>query len=112
MGGHQRNGRQDDQARTDDGSSRRHFLRRMGVTGAVAAAMVGVSDLAGLGQALASSGRRNCGNGSQTCTYTPRRCNGGRPCAPGYCCYHCVGCGLNRYTCIPTGSCKSFTACC
>lgn len=101
-----------DHASAEEGSTRRHFLRRAGITSAVAAALVGVADVAGVSQALAGTRRRNCGHGSQTCTYAPRHCNGGNPCPPGNCCYHCVGCGGNHYTCIPTGSCKSFTACC
>ncbi|HEY7143650.1 MAG TPA: hypothetical protein VH637_05330 [Streptosporangiaceae bacterium] len=111
MGDHQRHRSQDPSV--GEGSTRRHFLRRAGISGAIAAALVGVTDAAGLSQALASTKRpQNCGGGNQFCAYSPRQCNGGKACPPGYCCYHCTGCGGNYFSCIPTGSCKSFSACC
>jgi hypothetical protein len=110
MADDQRNHRHE-HLREEAGSTRRHFLRRAGITGALAAAFVGAADAAGLGKALASTSRR-CGHGILTCTYTPRQCNGGRPCSPGWCCYHCVGPCENVHTCIATGQCKSFTGCC
>lgn len=105
----------------EPGTSRRAFLRRAGLAGAAATALIGVTDVAGLSQAFASSRRpirptsrpRNCGGGSQTCRYNPGHCNGGRPCSKGWCCYTCTGACGTHTSCIETGSClSSFTACC
>ncbi len=45
MGGLRRHGERDDRERAEEGSTRRHFLRRAGITGEVAAALVGVTDV-------------------------------------------------------------------
>jgi hypothetical protein len=86
-------------------AGRRAFLRRAGITAAVAAAFAGVADVVGLsaasGAVRESSARHidlrgektGVPDGTSSCTYV--RC--GCPqsdhgcCYPGYCCYHCTG---------------------
>lgn len=71
------------------GVSRRNFLRRAGITGAAAAAFVGLADVAGLSSAFAAT--RTCGANqcTETCKYTPGECNGGK-CPTGQCCFTCT----------------------
>jgi hypothetical protein len=72
------------------GVSRRSFLRRAGVTGAAAAAMIGIADVAGMSSAFAATRKRPASCGCfETCRYTPRQCNGGKACPSGKCCFTC-----------------------
>jgi hypothetical protein len=97
------------------GVSRRGFLRKAGITGAVASGVLGAAEIAGLSPALAAKARSrghatwtggrllaageatpDC-NCTATCTYQSCNCNG--CCPAGTCCYHC------------NGSCGSFKSC-
>lgn len=107
-------------------TSRRSFLRRAGITGAVAAGFVGVADVTGLSstRAAASPGSRGqkhthgevlhgyepgeAASGarrSDYCVYQSCNCHG--CCPSGTCCYYCTGnCGT-FHTCFrkPSGGC-------
>ncbi|HEY7144864.1 MAG TPA: hypothetical protein VH637_11495 [Streptosporangiaceae bacterium] len=99
-------------------SSRRDFLRRAGMTGALAAGLAGGAELLGLSAASASAHQRSRKAGAQascllfmTCRQSPGACPGG-PCHPsGHCCYTCTGCGTVRVSCRNTCS-PSFSLCC
>lgn len=101
-----------------EGSNRRQFLRRTGVAGALSAAVIGGAEVTGLSPAFATTRhparRRSC-NGHCTNTYSPRKCNGGKSCPSGQCCFHysCEGsCGSGSgYHCV-IHSCSNFTTCC
>jgi anaerobic selenocysteine-containing dehydrogenase len=100
------------------GSSRRQFLKRAGVTGALSAAVLGGAEVAGLSSAFASTRNpkrpRSC-NGHCTYTYTPYKCNGGKACPSGECCFYqsCEGtCGTSHgYGCRAHG-CSNYETCC
>lgn len=110
---------------TSEGSSRRQFIKRAGLTGALTAAVIGGAEVAGLTPALASSRRSDhpghrggspkvC-TGNCTYTYTPRQCNGGKSCPSGQCCftYQCAGsCGSGHGKMCVTHSCSNFNVCC
>lgn len=105
-------------------ASRRDFLRRAGLTGAVAAAIVGGIDLAGMSSASATAdprrlrpaGPKGCTPCTYVCTYHKGEpgCHG--TCPSGQCCYLCVS---NAPSVCPTFSscigghkdCASFEAC-
>lgn len=100
------------------GHSRRDFLRRAGVTGALAAGLIGGADLLGMSSAMASThhGAKRTGRSPGPCTetyqcrQTPGQCGG--PCSPsGHCCYTCTGCGVTQKGCHSTCS-PSFGGCC
>ena len=102
-------------------TSRRNFLRRAGITGAVAAAFIGTAEVTGLSSAMAAANQRSSkrNNSPDSCpdkciyTYTPERCGG--QCPSGSCCYHqssTSDCCVNRFNCI-AGHCGSnFSVCC
>jgi hypothetical protein len=111
-----------------DGSSRRQFLRRAGVTGALSAAVIGCAEVVGLSSAFASTKhparpryRVQGGASPDICTgycnytYTPYKCNGGKACPSGQCCfaYSCAGtCGTSSgHTCY-SHACSNFSTCC
>ena len=88
-------------------TSRRHFLSRTAITAAMTAAIIGGAEVIGLNSASANDRRLTnrkvvdtpagqeepdctCVK-SYTCFYSPRSCNGGRPCSSGHCCYYCPG---------------------
>lgn len=114
--------------REAEGTSRRQFLRRAGVTGALTAAVIGGAEVTGLTSAFASTKSANRPlyrlegvNSPDVCTgfcnytYTPRQCNGGRPCPPGYCCftYTCGGtCGSGTHKACIAHTCSNFSICC
>ena len=107
-------------------TSRRGFLRRAGLTGAVAAGFVGIADVTGLSSALAAASPKLTGQKhahgevlqglepgedasgarrSDYCVYQSCNCHG--CCPSGTCCYYCTGnCG-NFHTCFrrPSGGC-------
>jgi hypothetical protein len=74
--------------RTGGGVSRRHFLHRAGLTGAAAAALVGVTEMSGLSSAFAARTPRACNGCLESCQPAPGNC-GGR-CGPDTCCFNCV----------------------
>ncbi len=97
---------EDDQPDT----SRRQFLRRAGITAAVAAALSGTAEAVGISSAFAAAkgpNRRYC---CISYTYSPYHCNGGRACPSGQCCFYYVGCGHSGYACI-AHSCNNFVSC-
>jgi len=97
-------------------TSRRQFLRRTGITAAVAAAFVGAADIAGMSSASAAVKHKNGRAASPdaccvSCTYTPGHCNGGKACPSGECCFRCVNnCGGTSFECL-THSCSNFSTC-
>jgi hypothetical protein len=101
--------------------SRRDFLRRAGVTGALAAGLAGGADLLGISSAMASThhGAKRPGRSPNApctqayhCQQTPGQCRGGTACTPsGHCCYTCRGCGITTVQCHATCS-PSFGGCC
>jgi hypothetical protein len=98
-------------------TSRRQFLRRAGLAGAVAAALAGTADLAGMSSALAAAGQQNHQHGTNrrncclSCVYTPGHCNGGRPCPSGQCCFRCTNnCGGTTTMCRQH-SCNNWSNC-
>jgi hypothetical protein len=98
----------------DRGSSRRQFLRRAGVAGALGAALVGGAEMTGLSSALASSKKTGKPQAcARTCvyTYTPRQCNGGKSCPGGECCFTASGPCCSGKVCMAR-SCASFAVCC
>lgn len=106
-------------AQTADGASRRQFLRRAGITGALTAGLLGTAEVTGLSSALASpsqprghQAKRSCGSFCKY-TYSPGHCGpNGAKCPPGSCCfYQSGGCCTNRYNCI-VHSCTNFEICC
>jgi hypothetical protein len=102
---------------TPEGSSRRQFIKRAGVTGALTAAVIGGAEVAGLGSAFASTKHANHRAGSPkicecACSYkyTPGQCG---KCGTGQCCftYTCTGtCGGKGKLCI-TRNCANFNVC-
>jgi anaerobic selenocysteine-containing dehydrogenase len=101
-------------------SSRRDFLRRAGMAGALAAGLAGGAELLGMSSASAATQRRvrkvSQGRSDAPCTETyrcvqsPGKCGG--PCQPsGHCCYTCTGCGVTLVGCHDTCS-TSFGGCC
>lgn len=86
--------------------SRRNFLRKAGLMGAVAAALTGGAEVVGLTPASAA-GRTNC-TCYGACTRASCHCYGDAHagsdgcCKSGYCCYECTtthGCGgIGSYT--------------
>jgi hypothetical protein len=97
-------------------TTRRNFLRRAGITGAAAAALIGGADLAGLTPAYARSqkaragarGKTACAGCSYGCTYTPGKCGG---CGTGGCCFTCTGsCGTLRQ-CHPCSDRPAYNLC-
>jgi hypothetical protein len=101
-------------------TSRRGFLRRAGITGALAAGFIGTAEVAGLSTALAARsgpGTRRIPFPCQSIckfVYSPGRCApGGGKCPSGSCCFYQSGscCAANRYNCI-AGHCSTFTQCC
>jgi hypothetical protein len=97
--------------------TRRHFLRRTGIMGAVTAAFIGGADLAGISaQASVKSNKRRMGPAvPEVCcidyTWAPDHCNGGHPCPSGECCFHATGCTTPTYMCLPSSNCKDYTKC-
>lgn len=87
----------------DRAHTRRSFLRRAGIAGALAAGLAGGAELAGMSPAYARShkartrnskaggvqtGRCQC---SYSCSYTPGQCGN---CGTGNCCFSCTShCG-------------------
>lgn len=114
-----------------DGTSRRQFLRRAGITAALTAAVAGGADLAGMSAASAkvrtpgqkrSPGlfRTGKNRGPDTCcvvaTYSPYKCNPyGHACESGECCFYLAysGCSgeTNHYACLGGEGCSSFSEC-
>lgn len=101
-----------------DLASRRSFLRRAGVTSAIAVGLAGGAEMLGLSAASAAPQRRTAKSRPQTpctsmqhCTLAPGHCGG--PCHPaGHCCYYCTSCGGGAgYQCRNTCS-SSFNVCC
>jgi hypothetical protein len=109
--------------------SRRGFLRRAGITGAVAAGLVGIADVAGLspahastkapvrykitGQTIRAMRPDEPANCCSTGGFFHCECNG--CCPAGYCCYHVSGCCGSRHVCLlRPGSCSGSTGivCC
>jgi hypothetical protein len=106
--------------------SRRGFLRRAGITGAVAAGLIGVADVAGLSSASAAS---QSNSGSKVTGRTTTRgvatnsncsscggffsCQCNVCCPPGYCCYHVSGCCGSHHVCLtrPSGGCAGSFKC-
>lgn len=91
--------------------SRRAFLRRAGVAGALTAGLAGGADLLGMSAAGAATRRSAASQrGRQAakpsclgynCTLDYGGC--GQPCHPsGHCCYYCVGLGRIFTTCAST----------
>jgi hypothetical protein len=100
-------------------SDRRSFLKRAGVTGAIAAALVGGAEVTGLSSAMAATKHGSKSSGPDLgccvkCTYTPYKCKNGAACPSGQCCFHCVcnspSCCSPYYSCI-SGHCSTFTEC-
>jgi hypothetical protein len=99
--------------------TRRNFLRRTGIIGAVTAAVIGGADLAGVSAhaSVKSNKRRTNSAAPDVCcisyTWAPDHCNGGKPCPGGQCCFHAVGCDTppNTYACLDSSSCADFTRC-
>lgn len=93
-------------------ASRRQFLRRAGITAAVAAAFAGTADMAGIPAAAAAAKgmKRRPDFCCISYTYAPFHCNGGSACPSGQCCFHWVSCHGSGYACI-AHSCSNFTAC-
>ena len=102
---------------------RRAFLRRAGIAGAVTAAFVGATDLAGLSPASAAVRRSSTSDAlhaqtgssragvnvqaTTTCTFVRCGCgsNGLTCCPSGRCCYHCSGvCASGKFCFIRNGS--------
>jgi hypothetical protein len=110
-----RAGRGNEQVHEPKLTSRRHFLRRAGITSALAAAIVGGADMAGLSSASAGTrGTNKACNSRCQYTYTPGRCapNGGS-CPSGSCCYYqCGPCCVCRYNCIAHHCSYNFYYCC
>jgi hypothetical protein len=109
------------------GVDRRQFLRRAGLTTALAAAVAGGADLVGITAASAkvkSSRQRAPSDGHvspdtccYTCLYEPRQCNGGKSCDFGECCFFCYyytpsgqTCETSKYLCLGH-SCNTFSGC-
>lgn len=91
-------------------ASRRQFLRRAGITAAVAAAFAGTAEMAGMSSAAAAAKgqkRRYC---CTSYTYAPYHCNNGHACPSGQCCFHWVNCYGSGYACI-AHSCSNFSQC-
>lgn len=98
-----------------EGPTRRHFLRRAGVIGAVAAAFIGGgAELAGMSASAAvrSKGQKPHG-GTGLCTYDKGAC--GKTCPSGQCCYRCVcpgGKTVTSCTVAHRPGCQSYTINC
>lgn len=95
--------------------TRRHFLRRAGVVGAVAAAFIGGgAELAGMSASAAvRSKAKNVRGGPGVCTYDKGAC--GETCQSGECCYKCVCAGgTTHYGCAPAHrpGCQSYDITC
>ena len=95
--------------------TRRHFLRRAGVIGAVTAAFIGGgAELAGVSAFASAKSNKNQPNGRPgVCTYDAGHCGSGG-CPHGFCCYRCV-CGSRvSYGCEPvrSGGCTSYVINC
>jgi|SRR5579875_2224471 len=102
-----------------DGTSRRQFLRRAGITAALTAAVAGGADLAGLTAASAKV-RPAKGRKPSTCCvtalYEPDQCRpDGHACPSGECCFYliyseCPG-ESDHYACLGGEGCKTFSQC-
>lgn len=93
-------------ASTPELMGRRNFLRRIGLTGAIAAGLVGVADVAGVSPTMAAQrGTNRTSDAPATCcwncVFTHCGCNG--CCPAGYCCYVCT---------TSKGTCSSYNQCC
>jgi hypothetical protein len=109
-----------DYSNRDEGQqapTRRSFLRRTGIIGAVTAAFIGGADLAGLSAhaSVKSNKRRTDPAVPDVCcisyTWAPGHCNGGHSCPSGQCCFHAVNCAPSMYACLDSSSCADFTRC-
>jgi hypothetical protein len=114
--------------RDAEGTSRRQFLRRAGLAGALSAAVIGGAEVMGLSSASAVTKRANRpryrvegGQSPDVCTgfcnytYTPRQCNGGKSCPSGQCCFTftCGGtCGTSSGKGCRVHSCNNYSICC
>ncbi len=112
---------------THAATSRRGFLRRAGITSAVAAGIIGAADVAGLSPAFADNqgsmrykvtGRttRVLGPGaSPSCCSCGNffSCQCGGCCPPGTCCYHVSGCCGTFHVCLtrPRNGCSGSVGC-
>ena len=118
--GIRRAGRVSAYERDVEATSRRHFLRRAGITGALTAGFIGTAEVAGLSSAVAARSRPLNSKIPDPCqsickyVYSPGRCGpNGAKCPSGSCCFYQSGacCAANRYNCI-AGHCSTFTICC
>ena len=118
--GIRRAGRVSAYERDVEATSRRHFLRRAGITGALTAGFIGTAEVAGLSSAFAARSRPLNSKIPDPCqsickyVYSPGRCGpNGAKCPSGSCCFYQSGacCAANRYNCI-AGHCSTFTICC
>jgi len=93
--------------------TRRHFLRRAGIIGAVATAFIGGgADLAGIPASASAKSKRGTNGGPGVCTYAKGHCGSG--CSSGFCCYRCQ-CGTKvSYGCQPARrpGCSTYTINC
>jgi hypothetical protein len=101
-------------------ADRRKFMRQLGMAGALAAAVVGATEVTGLSPALAAKhdqkakpgksvreirARQAAGHADANCQYyticscTPGQC--GRACPSGYWCHHCSGVAGVRKVVLP-----------
>jgi hypothetical protein len=92
--------------------TRRHFLRRAGLMGAVTAAFIGGADLAGIpAHASVRSNKQRTSPDTGCCidyTWAPGHCG---TCPSGECCFHAVGCNANDYLCVASSNCADFGRC-
>jgi hypothetical protein len=115
--------RSDRKSPEDGGTSRRHFLRYTGIATAVTAAVAGGAELVGLTSASAatqhnakqSGTHQHSGGHPDVCCgnfiYSPYKCNGGKACPSGQCCFYVTtSCGASYYACI-SGHCSTFSTC-
>ena len=85
--------------------TRRSLLRRMFQIGVVATAAAGLGEIFGVAPAGAEYRAFHTPNQGPpcscmvSCTIAEHMCQQ-NPCPPGYCCYHCTGCGDDYYACI------------
>jgi len=67
-------------------ATRREMLKQSAAVGLLASASAGLAELLKVSTAHADSSAVAAGN-CQSGIYSPGQCNGGKPCAKGFCCY-------------------------